>query len=148
MRIDYHLHSEIVQPMLGLGRAVEQGGLDENLLELVKVRASQLNGCAYCLQMHASKARVAGETSERLDLVGAWQDAPGFSERERAALLWCEELTLIAERRASDEAYELVRAAFTEEEICALTLAIVQINGWNRFAVAFRMPVEHSVAHT
>jgi len=116
-------------------------GLDAALLELVRVRASQLNGCAHCLEMHTKDALASGESDDRLHLVVAWREAPVFSERERAALLWCEELTLLAERDVSDEIYLTVQSAFSEDELCALTLAIVAINGWNRFAVAFRAPV-------
>jgi len=141
MRIDYRQHVEIVGPMRGLSRAVREGPLDPILVELVKVRASQLNGCAHCLEMHTKDARALGESDDRLHLLAAWRDAPLFSERERAALLWCEELTLLAERNVPDETYDAVRAVFTEDELCHLTLAIVTINAWNRFAVGFRAPV-------
>ena len=141
MRIDYHEHPEIVRAMRGLSEAVNVGGLETSLLELVRVRASQLNGCAHCLEMHTKDALASGESDDRLHLVVAWREAPVFSERERAALLWCEELTLLAERDVSDEIYLTVQSVFSEDELCALTLAIVAINGWNRFAVAFRAPV-------
>ena len=141
MRIDYHEHPEIVRAMRGLSEAVKVGGLETALLELVRVRASQLNGCAHCLEMHTKDALASGESDDRLHLVVAWREAPVFSERERAALLWCEELTLLAERDVSDEIYLTVQSAFSEDELCALTLAIVAINGWNRLNVGFRTPV-------
>lgn len=141
MRIDYYEHAEIMRPMRALSDAGKAGTLESALLELVKVRASQLNGCAHCLEMHTKEARAIGEDDHRLHLAALWREAPVFSERERAALLWCEELTLIAERRVPDELYDQVRVVFSEEEIIQLTLAIVVINSWNRLAIAFRAPV-------
>jgi AhpD family alkylhydroperoxidase len=141
MRIDYRQHPEIVGPMGGLSRATREGPLEPLLIELVKVRASQLNRCAHCLEMHTKEARAMGESDDRLHLVAAWRDAPVFSERERAALRWCEELTLLAERDVADDTYDAVRRVFSENELCQLTLAVVTINAWNRFAVAFRAPV-------
>ena len=134
MRIDYHEHAEITRPMRVLSEAATAGTLEPALLELVKVRASQLNGCAHCLEMH------------RLHLVAAWREAPVFSERERAALLWCEELTLITEREVPDELYGEVRVLFSEDEMWRLTLAVVVINSWNRLAIAFRAPVGEYVS--
>ncbi|MEO6858154.1 MAG: carboxymuconolactone decarboxylase family protein [Solirubrobacteraceae bacterium] len=134
--------------MRGLSAAVGEHPLEPELLELVRIRASQLNGCAHCLEMHTKDALAAGEFDERLHLVVAWREAPVFSERERAALLWCEELTLLAERDVPDDLYQSVRNVFTENELCSLTLAIVAINGWNRFAVAFRADVGDYVART
>lgn len=153
MRIDYHDFPEITGPMRELTAASKAGALEPLLLELVKVRASQLNGCAHCLEMHTKDARAMGESDDRLHLVAVWREAPCFSDRERAALLWCEELTLLSEHEVSDELYEEVRGQFTEDELCRLTLAIVVINSWNRFAVAFRAPVgdyvpRRSVSHT
>lgn len=141
MRIDYRQHQEIVGPMRGLSRASREGGLEPLLIELVKIRASQLNGCAHCLEMHTKDARALGDSDDRLHLVAAWRDAPVFGERERAALRWCEELTLLAERDVDDDTYAAVRQVFSEDELCQLTLAVVTINAWNRFAVAFRAPV-------
>jgi len=141
MRIDYKRHDAVYRPLSGLSQAVRQGPLDRRLIELVEVRASQLNGCAHCLEMHTKIARSLGESDDRLHLVAAWRDAPLFDERERAALRWCEELTLLSERDVPDELYEAVRACFSEEELVHLTLAIVTINAWNRFAVGFRAPV-------
>lgn len=141
MRIDYHAHPEVVRAMRGVARAASEGTLEPALLELVKVRASQLNHCAHCIEIHTKDARAGGESDDRLHLVAAWRDAPLFAPRERAALMWCEELTLLPERDVADEIYDEVRAAFSEDEMCLLTLAIVAINGWNRFAVAFRASV-------
>src|SRR5680860_84801 len=117
MRVDYHkVHPVAVRAMLGLERAVHDGPLEALLLELIKVRASQLNGCAHCLEMHTKDARALGESDDRLHLVAAWREAPGtFTSRERAALAWCEELTLLPTTGASDEVYEEVRAQFSEE---------------------------------
>jgi AhpD family alkylhydroperoxidase len=105
------------------------------------MRASQLNGCAYCLDMHSKDARVRGEDEQRLHVLAAWREAPFYSARERAALSWCEALTLLPQTGAPDDVYARLEAEFDQEEIAALTLAIVAINGWNRLAVGFRSPV-------
>lgn len=141
MRLDYHDHPEITAPMRELTAASTSATLEPLLLELVKVRASQLNGCAHCLEMHTKDARAMGESDDRLHLVAVWREAPCFSARERAALRWCEELTLIAERDVPDELYDEVREYFSEDELSRLTLAIIVINSWNRLAIAFRAPV-------
>lgn len=141
MRIDYREHSEIIRPMRAFAEAARSGKLEPALLELVKLRASQLNGCAYCMEMHTKDARAMGESDDRLHLVAVWREASVFNERERAALLWCEELTLIAERKAPDELFDEVRGLFSEDEMCQLTLAVMVINSWNRLAIAFRAPV-------
>jgi AhpD family alkylhydroperoxidase len=146
MRIDYKRQPSVYGPMRGLSQAVREGPLERRLIELVEVRASQLNGCAHCLEMHTKNARALGESEDRLHLLAAWRDAPTFSERERAALSWTEELTLLPSRVVPDELYEDVRRVFSEEELCHLTMAIVTINGWNRLAVAFRAPVGNHVA--
>src|SRR5690349_9258307 len=141
-RIDYSKASPAaLRAMYGLERYVRGCGLEASLLELVKMRASQINGCAHCLDMHSKDARAAGETEQRLYLVSAWRDAPMFSSRERAALAWAEALTLIAETEISDELYDETRRHFSEEEIVNLTAAIVAINGWNRFAISLKSPV-------
>lgn len=127
-----------LKAMLGLESYVHGSGLELSLLELVKVRASQINGCAYCLDMHTKDARQEGETEQRLYAVAAWHEAPFFSERERAALAWTEAVTMVGESHISDEAYELVQPHFSEKELVDLTMAIIAINGWNRLAVAFR----------
>lgn len=142
MRIDYQtVFPAATRAMVGLEEAVAAAGLEPGLLELVKMRASQLNGCAYCLDMHSKDARARGEDEQRLHVLPAWREAPFYTERERAALAWCEALTLLPQTGAPDDIYEQLRAEFGEKEIIALTLAIVAINGWNRFAVGFRSPV-------
>jgi|SRR5579863_1907588 len=124
--------------MAGLERYVRESGLEKSLLELVRLRASQLNGCAFCLDMHWKDARVAGESEQRLYGLDAWRETSYYSERERAALAWTEGVTLIADNHVSDELYEQVRQYFSEEELVNLTLAVVAINGWNRLAISFR----------
>jgi AhpD family alkylhydroperoxidase len=142
MRLDYRsVLPEALQAMTGLEKTVSRSGLEPELLELVKMRASQLNGCAHCLDMHSKDARARGESEQRLHVLAAWREAPFYSERERAALAWCEALTLLPQTGAPDDVYAEVQGAFGEEEMVALTLAIVAINGWNRFAVGFRAPV-------
>jgi AhpD family alkylhydroperoxidase len=124
--------------MLLLESYVHQSGLDPALLELVKMRASQINGCAYCLDMHSKDARAAGETEQRLYLLNAWREAHCYTERERAALEWTEAVTLVSATRVPDDAYQTARQHFSEEELVNLTMAIVAINGWNRLEVSFR----------
>ncbi|HEX9044512.1 MAG TPA: carboxymuconolactone decarboxylase family protein [Candidatus Limnocylindrales bacterium] len=125
----------------GLETVVRQSTLEPKLLELVRLRASQINGCAYCVDMHTKDAEAIGETSQRLHLAAVWPEAPVYSERERAALAWTEAITLLAESGAPDEAYAELERVFEPAEIVALTLAIVAINSWNRFSVGFRRPV-------
>ena len=135
----YKAAPEAIQAMRGLEHYINQSsGLEPSLRELVKTRASQINGCAYCIDMHTKDARAAGETEQRLYALDAWRETPFYTERERAALEWTEALTLIAEDHAPDDVYMRVRGQFSEEELVNLTLAIVAINGWNRFAIAFR----------
>ncbi|MGC4053003.1 MAG: carboxymuconolactone decarboxylase family protein [Paludibaculum sp.] len=112
-------------------------GLDQSLLELVRLRCSQINGCAYCIDMHTKDARAAGESEQRLYALSAWRETPFYTERERAALLWSEHLTLISQMHVPDSVYEQVTAHFSEEELVGLTLAVVAINGWNRFSISF-----------
>ena len=135
-----YLTSEAAQAMLNLGKAVDESGLERSLLELVKTRASQINGCAYCLDMHTKDARAIGETEQRLYALNAWRETPFFSDRERAALEWTEAITRIAETHVPDEAYQTVRRHFDERELVALTFAAVAINAWNRLATSFRVP--------
>jgi AhpD family alkylhydroperoxidase len=127
--------------MAALQAAVDRSMLAEKLLELVKVRASQINGCAYCVDMHTKDARAIGEDEQRLHLVAVWHEAPCYTPRERAALAWCEALTLLPQSHADDAVYAAVSAEFTPAELVALTYAIVAINGWNRLAVGLRTPV-------
>ena len=129
------------QALFALQGVVNKSGLEAPLLELVQMRASQLNGCAYCLDMHSKDARAAGETEQRLYLLNAWHEAAQlYSERERAALTWTEAVTRLGEGGVPDAAFEAVRAHFSDAEIGQLTLAVIAINGWNRMNVAFRVP--------
>jgi AhpD family alkylhydroperoxidase len=127
-----------MKAMGGLEHYVRQSGLPENLLHLIKLRVSQINGCAYCIDMHSKDLRAAGEGEQRLYLLDAWREAPFYSERERAALAWAEAVTLVTEGHVPDEVYEQARAQFSEEELVNLTVAVVAINGWNRLSIAFR----------
>jgi AhpD family alkylhydroperoxidase len=127
-----------MQSWLDFGKDILQSGLEDSLMELVKIRASQINGCAFCLHMHTASARKYGETEERLYLLDAWRESPLYSERERTALAWTEALTLLSETHAPDNVYQALRAQLTEEEQVKLTLLIVAINGWNRIQVGFR----------
>lgn len=125
--------------MYGLeGYIRKSTSLEPRLLELSRLRASQINGCAYCIDMHTKDARATGETEQRLYAVSAWRHAPFFSERERAALLWTEHITLIGQEDVSDEVYREVGQHFSNAELIDLTIAIIAINGWNRLAIAFR----------
>src|SRR5690349_14860141 len=138
-RIDLmQVNPGIIRAMLGLERQIRQAGLDGRLLDLVRMRASQINRCAYCLDMHSKDARAAGETEGRLYGLDAWRETPYYSARERAALEWTEAVTLVAETGVPDDVYERVREEFSEDELVHLTLAIVAINGWNRLNVAAR----------
>lgn len=123
--------------MAALERVVRRCGLEHTLLELVKTRASQINGCAYCIDMHTKDARAAGETEQRLYGLSAWRETPFFTERERAALEWTEALTLIADNDVPDDLYNRVQQ-FSEHDLVNLSLAVITINGWNRLAIPFR----------
>jgi AhpD family alkylhydroperoxidase len=128
----------VIQAMLGLERQIRQAGLDHGLIHLVLMRASQINGCAVCLDMHSKDARANGESEQRLYGLDAWRETPYYSPRERAALEWTEALTLVSETRVPDDVYERVREQFSENELVHLSLAIVSINGWNRLNIAAR----------
>ena len=141
-RIDFTKASpKCTQAMLALERTIHDSGLESSLLELVKMRASQINGCAYCLDMHSKDARAAGETEQRLYVLDAWREAPFYSARERAALEWTEAVTRIGHGHVPDEVYASAREHFDEPQLVALTFAVVAINGWNRLCIAFRAPV-------
>jgi AhpD family alkylhydroperoxidase len=149
-RLDYKkLAPDGYKAMAGLEQYARHSGLESSLLELVKTRASQINGCAFCLDMHTKDARAAGESEQRLYALSAWEETPFFTERERAALAWTEAVTRVANTHVPDEVFQSVRQHFTEKELVDLTLAIVAINGWNRLAIAFRtvpgsyQPVKH-----
>ncbi len=140
-RLDYaSVFPEALRAMSELERVVETSTLEPKLRELVKLRASQINGCAYCVDMHAKDAQAIGEEAQRLHLVAVWRDASVFNPRERAALAWTEAVTLLPQTGAPDGVYEEVARWFGPQEQVALTLAIVAINGWNRFSVGFRRP--------
>ena len=148
-RLDVHAHvKSVLQPMLQLSESVHKSGLEHSLIELVKIRASQINGCAYCIHMHTRDARWSGETEERIYLLDAWRESPLYTDRERAALAWTEALTRIADTHAPDEDYALLDAHFSDEEKVKLTLLIGVINTWNRIAIGFRSvhPVHHQEA--
>ncbi len=130
--------SGVYKAMQGLESYLGECGLEPNLLDLVRVRASQLNGCAYCLDMHSKDLRARGESEQRIYLLDAWEEAPFYTERERAAFAWTEAVTLLTEGHVPDEVYEQARLHFSEKELADLTLAVVAINGWNRLNVAFR----------
>ena len=138
-RINYvQVAPDAFKAMHGLEEYVASSGLEKSLYELVKTRASQINGCAFCLDMHTKDARKAGETEQRLYALSAWRETPFYTERERAALEWTEALTLISDTDVPDALYENVRKQFSESEIVALSMAIIAINGWNRLAISFR----------
>jgi AhpD family alkylhydroperoxidase len=134
----YKQQPVIRQSLRALSEAAVASGLEKTLLELVKIRASQLNGCAYCVAMHSREARELGERQERLDLVAVWREAPCFTPREEAALEWTEALTLIAQDHVPDAVYAAVTPHFTDAELVNLTGAVIAINGWNRIAGTFR----------
>ncbi len=136
---------DVMQGMLGLEKAVAESGLEKSLIDLVKTRASQINGCAYCIKMHTRDARANGESEERLYLLDAWREAPVYTERERAALAWTEALTLISQTHAPDSDYAALKAQFDDAEQVKLTLLVAAINAWNRIAIGFRAvpAVEH-----
>ena len=138
-RIEYmEVAPDAMKTMFGLEKYLAQCGLEASLIDLIKLRASQINGCAYCIDMHTKDARVRGESEQRLYELVAWRETPFYTERERAALAWTEAVTLIAGEHVPDEVYEQAREQFTEQELVNLTLALVAINGWNRFAISFR----------
>jgi AhpD family alkylhydroperoxidase len=139
MRIDQNkVAPGAMRAMLGLEQYVRQSALEPALVHLVKLRASYLNGCAYCVDMHSKDARAAGESEQRIYAVPVWRETPFFTPRERAALAWTETVTELARTGVPDEAFEAARAEFSEAELVDLTMAIVTINGWNRLAVSFR----------
>ncbi len=139
---------DAIKAMLALEGYLRRSGIDERIYWLVKIRASQINGCAYCIHMHCREARAAGETEERIHLLPAWRESPLYDARERAALGWAEALTRVAETGAPDEAYEAVREHFTPKELVDLTLLVGAINTWNRISVGFRNvhPVDETAA--
>ena len=139
-RIDLYTQSPVgaLKAIMGLENYVRQSGLEDSLLHLIKTRASQINGCAYCIDMHTKDARAAGETEQRLYGLNAWRETPFFSKRERAALAWVESLTLVADSHVPDAVYESTREYFPSDELVNLTMATVTINAWNRIAISLR----------
>jgi len=143
-RFDVTKRPDAIKPLLALSEYVKNCGLEPNLIELVLMRVSQLNGCAYCLDMHSKDARAAGETEQRLYLLQAWREAPFYSPRERAALAWCEAVTrLDPVHGVPDEVYEEARAQFSAEELIDLNMAVIVINSWNRIAIPSRAEPGH-----
>jgi AhpD family alkylhydroperoxidase len=138
-RLDFrNIAPGAVKTMLGIEAYLAKCGLERRLIHLVKMRASQINGCAYCLDMHSKDARAEGETEQRLYALDAWHETPFYTQRERAALAWTDALTLVAQTHAPDDVYQAARAEFSEQELADLTLAVVAINGWNRISIGFR----------
>jgi AhpD family alkylhydroperoxidase len=139
---------KVYQAMLAVEGAINAGGLESSLLNLIRMRASQINGCAYCLDMHSKDLRAAGETEQRIYCLEAWRETPFYTERERAALAWTEAVTDLNDGHVTDEVYEQVRPLFTEEELELLTAAIAAINFWNRLSISLRaVPGEYQPAH-
>jgi AhpD family alkylhydroperoxidase len=139
-RIEYDSFvPEIYKALMPLEHHVRKSGLEESLLELVRMRASQINGCAYCIDMHSKDARAKGETEQRLYALNAWRETPFYSDRERAALEWTEAVTLVTNGHVPDTVFEAVTQHFTEQELVNLTLAVTSINTWNRLSISFRV---------
>jgi len=134
----YKASPNAMKALMGLEAQIGKSSLEKQLIELVRLRASQINGCAYCVDLHSSDAAKAGETARRLATVSVWQETPYFSDREQAALAWAESLTLVAENHVPDEVWQRAKPHFTPEELVDLTLLVTTINAWNRFAIAFR----------
>jgi AhpD family alkylhydroperoxidase len=138
-RIDHtKVSPKAIEAMFGLERYVSQSGLSKNLLDLVRLRVSQINGCAFCIDMHTKELREAGESEQRLYLLDAWRDSPFYDDKERAALAWAEAVTLVTEGHVPDEIHDQARSQFSEQELVDLTIALVAINGWNRLNIGFR----------
>lgn len=143
-RINYSKnYPDAIKGLMEIEKDVHDSGLDVKIFELVKYRASQINGCAYCMDMHTKDARAAGETEQRLYLVSAWREVDFYTDREKAALAWAEALTLVSQSHDLDALYESLQKKFSEKEIMALTMTIVAINGWNRLSVGFKTPAGH-----
>src|SRR4051794_9285683 len=134
----YQVAPDTIKALGALEAQVQASGLEQSLIQLVKTRASQINGCAFCINMHTQDARKYGETEQRLYLLNAWRESPLYTDRERAALAWAEAVTLISETHAPDDLYENVRQEFSEAETVNLTMLIATINAWNRIAISFR----------
>ena len=144
----YKASPDAMKAVMGLETFVQKSGLEASLIDLVKTRASQINGCAYCVHMHTKEARQHGESEERLYLLSAWHESPLYTARERAALAWTEAVTLVAESRVPDDVYEEARQHFSETELVNLTVAVAAINAWNRLAISFRAVHPTAAAQT
>lgn len=134
----YKIAPDAVKPLFAMEESVQASGLERSLIELVKIRASQINGCAYCIHMHTADARAHGESEQRIYLLDAWRESPLYSERERAALAWTEAVTLVSQTHVPDDVYDQLKASFSEEEAVKLTMLVATINAWNRIAISFR----------
>ena len=144
----YQAAPDTIKALSALETQVQASGLEQSLIELVKTRASQINGCAFCINMHTQDARKRGETEQRLYLLDAWREAPCYTDRERAALAWTEAVTLVSETHIPDAVFEQAKKHFTETELVNLTMAVISINSWNRMAIAFRgVPGEYQAKH-
>ena len=139
--VNKYVNTGLGRGLLHLGHEVEKAGIDRTLYELVKIRASQINGCAYCIDMHTKDARARGETEQRIYALNAWRETPFYTDRERAALEWTEAVTLISETHVPDDVFERVRQQFEEQDLITLTFAVIVINSWNRLASTFRVAV-------
>ena len=144
----YKASPDAMKAVMGLETFVQKSGLEVSLIDLVKTRASQINGCAYCVHMHTKEARQRGESEERLYLLSAWHESPLYTARERAALAWTEAVTLVADSRVPDDVYEEARRHFSETELVNLTVAVAAINAWNRLAISFRAVHPTAAAQT
>ncbi len=136
----YEIEPNVLKTLLGLGASLAKSPIEQSLLDLLHFRVSQINGCAYCLDMHSKDLRAAGETEQRLFLLDAWREASCYTDRERAALAWAEAVTMVAETRVPDEVYTNALHYFSDKELVDLTIAVLTINCWNRMNVAFRTP--------
>lgn len=134
---------DVTKAMMDLQAHVTNSGLEPKLLNLVYLLVSRINGCAYCIDMHSKDLRAMNETELRIDLVSVWDESPGYSERERAAFAWAESVTKVSETHVPDDVFALARQHFSEEQLAKLTLAVVAINAWNRFAISFRLEPGH-----
>lgn len=142
-RLSILKYSQAMKPLMDFSAAVHDGSLEQPLVELVLLRVSQINGCAYCIDMHSKDARAGGETEQRLYLLQAWREAPFYTERECAALAWAEAVTQLGAHGVPDDVYERARGSFSEEELVKLNLVVTLINAWNRFAIPFQSVPGH-----
>ncbi|MEO7997860.1 MAG: carboxymuconolactone decarboxylase family protein [Gemmatimonadaceae bacterium] len=140
-RISYKVAPQVFKALLAFDASVNETGLEKSLIDLIKIRASQINGCFYCIDMHTREARARGETEQRIYLLQSWKEVPLYSERERAAMAWTEAVTLVADTNVPDDVYEFAHKHFSDVELVELTLVITVINMWNRFAISFDLQI-------